>query len=166
MASVEAALTSAWLAQIGSKSVTVTGVPTCVASGLPFSLKLAGAGVSKRPLPLDSIPPPPPEDVVSVAPSAAADARDDYETSLGESALFTVDFEARRVFFCDKFEGALRWSCPPPSATTSCEEPPPSPLRFELRPLPSVGNDSAHHLHCLCVQGGIPNAKVDRNWVL
>lgn len=160
MASVEAGLANAWLSQIGSKYVTVIGAPSCVASGLPFSLKLGGAGLSKRPL--DSIPPPPPEDVSANA-SAAAVARDDHETG-GENTPVTIDFEARRVFFCDKFEGAMKWSCPPPSATAPCEEPPPSPLRFELRPLPPVGNDC--HLHCLCVHGGIPNAKVDRNWVL
>jgi len=38
MTDIEAALASAWIAQIGSKSVTVTGVPAHVASGvLPLS---------------------------------------------------------------------------------------------------------------------------------
>jgi hypothetical protein len=165
MANVEAALASSWLAQIGFKTVAVMGVPNCVASGLPFSIRLAGAELAqKRPVPLDSIPPPPPDDC-TVASSPDTVMCNDHQASSTQSSLRIVDFEARRVFFCDKFEGALKWSCPPLSALTRCEEPPPSALRFELRPLPPVGSDSAHHLHCLCVNGGIPNAKVDRNWV-
>jgi hypothetical protein len=166
MANVETALASSWYAQIGFKTVAVMGVPKCVASGLPFSIRLAGADiVQKRSATLESIPPPPPDDF-TVDPSTAADVCIDHEGSQVQNTLRTVEFEARRVFFCDKFEGALKWSCPPPSALTRCAEPPQSALRFELRPLSSVGNDSFHELHCLCVNGGIPNAKVDRNWVL
>ncbi len=163
MAHVEAALANSWLARIGCKTVVVMGVPNCVASGLPFSIKLAGADlVQKRPILLDSVPPPPPDDVAL----AAAETCNDQQASSSQSTLQTIEFEARRVFFYDKFEGTLKWSCPPPSALTRCEEPPLSALRFELRPLPPVDSDLAHHLQCLCINGGIPNAKVDRNWVL
>lgn len=155
MANLEAALANAWLAQIGCKYVSVAGTPKIAASGLPFSVKIAHADASKRLFPLDSTLPPPPDDETT-APSA----------SPALSTPGTFEFEARRVFFCDEFEGALKWSCPPPSTSTPCEEPPPFALRFELRALPPVGSSSAHNLHCLCVSGGIPNAKVDRNWVL
>jgi hypothetical protein len=166
MANIEAALASAWLPQIGIKTVAVMGVPDCVASGLPFSVKLAGAELAlKRPVLLDSIPPPPPDDFGKALTPSTEMCHEHQEYPV-QNTLRTVDFEARRVFFCDKFEGALKWSYPLPSTLTRCEEPPPSALRFELRPLPPVENDSSHHLHCLCVSGGIPNAKVDRNWVI
>lgn len=158
MANLEAALANAWLAQIGCKHVSVAGTPKIAASGLPFSIKIAHADVSKRLFPLDSTLPPPPDDEAT-APSASP-------AHCTPGTVGTVEFEARRVFFCDEFEGALKWSCPPPSTSTPCEEPPPFALRFELRALPPVGSSSAHNLHCLCVSGGIPNAKVDRNWVL
>jgi hypothetical protein len=164
MANVEAALANSWLARIGYKTVAVMGVPNCVASGLPFSVRLAGAELAqKRSVPLDSIPPPPPPDDSAVA---AAETCSDHLASSSHSTLHTIEFEARRVFFCDNFEGTLKWSYPPPSALTRSEEPPQSALRFELRPLPPAESDLTRHLQCLCINGGIPNAKVDRNWVL
>ena len=158
MANLEAALANAWLAQIGCKYVSVAGTPKVAASGLPFSVKIAHADVSQRLFPLDSTLPPPPDDETTASSASPAHST--------PGTVGTVEFEARRVFFCDEFEGALKWSCPPPSTSTPCEEPPPFALRFELRALPPAGSSSAHNLHCLCVSGGIPNAKVDRNWVL
>jgi hypothetical protein len=164
MSNVEAALASTWLAQIGSKCVSVTGVPACAASGIPFSIRVGGTDLTKRLVSLDSVPPPPPDDV-AMAPFTNAEKRDDRQATT-PSTPGTIDFEARRVFFCDTFEGTLKWACPMPPASTHCEEPPPCALRFELRSLPPIGNHSPHHPRCLCVIGGIPNAKVDRNWVI
>jgi hypothetical protein len=189
MTDVEAALASAWIAQIGSKSVTVTGVPAHVASGvlplscvvrislthpkppgIPFSIRIWAADFSKRPVSLESVPPPPPDD--TVAPSIIAEACNHHHSCTTPSMALqaclaaggAINVEARRVFFCDTFEGALKWSCPPPSALISSEEPPPA-LRFDLRPLPSVDDNPHDRPRCLCVNGGFPNAKVDRNWV-
>jgi hypothetical protein len=168
MAHVDATFVSAWHSQIGCKCVTVTGVPNCVVSGLPFSIRLGGADHFETSTAVEHIPPPPPDDSATTSNAVAGCGHQASSSFTSKSNTpVTVHFEARRVFFYDMFEDGMKWSCPPP-ASTSCEEPPPSALRFELRPLLNVGRHCApgNHPHCLCVNGGFPNAKVDRNWVI